>query len=288
MRYGRPSHCPMFSTSVRDGRGGDERCEWTTAWSSSISDQPTGSRKSSNRYGDAALFTAGTYSTAFPFSSSSRPHDSFGASARAWAAMASRIAGAHERAARAEAGDEHVDAVERLGDLGARAFVVRARVGRVRVLERHEVPRVVLRQLQREPNGAVRSFGARRLDDGRAVQAQQAPSLLRRVLREHARERVALQLRDERERDPSVAARRLEQLAAGLELPRRLGGVDHRLRDAVLDGAGRILPLELREDARAAAWRQALQLDERGLPDEIGERPGSDQATSHRPWPAAG
>ena len=29
--YGRPSHRPMFSTSVRDGRGGLARCEWKTA-----------------------------------------------------------------------------------------------------------------------------------------------------------------------------------------------------------------------------------------------------------------
>ena len=36
---------------------------------------------------------------------------------------------------------------ERLGDLGARALVVRAGVGLVRVLEGHEVARVALRQL---------------------------------------------------------------------------------------------------------------------------------------------
>jgi hypothetical protein len=29
--YGRPSQSPMFSTSVREGRGGLERCEWKTA-----------------------------------------------------------------------------------------------------------------------------------------------------------------------------------------------------------------------------------------------------------------
>ena len=50
--------------------------------------------------------------------------------------LAQPLAGAHQRAAGAEPGDEHVDAVERLGDLGARALVVRARVGLVRVLER--------------------------------------------------------------------------------------------------------------------------------------------------------
>src|SRR5881397_3576327 len=31
MRYGRPCQRPTFSTSVREGRGGAETCEWTTA-----------------------------------------------------------------------------------------------------------------------------------------------------------------------------------------------------------------------------------------------------------------
>ena len=31
IRYGLPCQRPMFSTSVREGRGGDERCEWKTA-----------------------------------------------------------------------------------------------------------------------------------------------------------------------------------------------------------------------------------------------------------------
>ena len=78
-------------------------------------------------------------------------------------------------------------------------------------------------------------------DDLRAEEAQQALAFLGRVLRHHARERIALELRDERERDARVAARRLEQLAAGLELARGLRRLDHRLRDAVLDRAGRVL-----------------------------------------------
>ena len=31
IRYGLPCQRPMFSTSVREGRGGEERCEWKTA-----------------------------------------------------------------------------------------------------------------------------------------------------------------------------------------------------------------------------------------------------------------
>ena len=175
----------------------------------------------------------------------------------------SRVAGAHQRPARAEAGDEDVDAVERLGDLGAGALVVRARVRLVPVLERHEEARVALGELERVADGAVRALVARREDDLGAVEPQQAHALLGRVLRHHARERVALELRDERERDARVAARRLEQLAAGLELARGLGGLDHRLRDAVLDRAGRVLRPRAsrrggrRPSATAAAARRA-------------------------------
>ena len=31
IRYGRPCQRPMFSTSVREGRGGEDGCEWKTA-----------------------------------------------------------------------------------------------------------------------------------------------------------------------------------------------------------------------------------------------------------------
>ena len=51
---------------------------------------------------------------------------------------------------------------------------------------------------------------------------------------------------------------------AGIEI----GGLDHRERDAVLDRAGRVLALELRVD-RAARRRQRLELDQRGVPDQV-------------------
>ena len=72
-------------------------------------------------------------------------------------ALAQPRAGAHQRPAGAEAGDEDVDAVERSRDLGAGALVVGARIRLVRVLERHEIARLPLRELEREPDGAVRA-----------------------------------------------------------------------------------------------------------------------------------
>jgi len=75
-------------------------------------------------------------------------------------AFAEPLARAHQRAAGAEARDEHVDAVERLGDFGAGPFVVGARVRRVAVLERHVVARLLRRQLLRQPHRAVGALGA--------------------------------------------------------------------------------------------------------------------------------
>jgi hypothetical protein len=105
-----------------------------------------------------------------------------------------------------------------------------------------------------------------RVDDVRAEEMQQALAFFGRVLRHHASQRIALQLRDHRERDAGVAARRLEQLATRLELARRLCCFDHRLRDAVLDRAGRVLALELRVDADVAGWAGARQ---RRLADQV-------------------
>ena len=125
-------------------------------------------------------------------------------------ALAHPPAGAHQRAAGAEPGHEHVNAIERRGDLGAGALVVRARIRLVRILERHEETRLALGELEREADGAVRALLSGRFDDRRAVHAQQPPSLLCRVLGKSARERVALELRDERERDSGVPRGRLE------------------------------------------------------------------------------
>ena len=78
--------------------------------------------------------------------------------------------------------------------------------------------------------------------------------------REDAREQVALQFRDERERDARVALV-FEELTAGLELAGRFRRLDHRPRDAVADRAGRVRALELarngsRRAVRAAAARR--------------------------------
>src|SRR6266508_205453 len=113
---------------------------------------------------------------------------------------------------------------------------------------------------------------------------------------------MALQLRDECERDPGVAAGWLEQLAPRLDLARALRRLDHRFGDAVLDRAGRVLAFELRVEPNLAdRW----QLDEWRVPDEFEDVPcrlqihraqrrsnfdplkvRSTFSGYHRPWPA--
>src|SRR5207237_10344996 len=59
------------------------------------------------------------------------------------------IAGSHQRPTCAQTGDEDVDAVEPVHDLGASSLVMRARVRLVRVLERHEVAGLAFGELER-------------------------------------------------------------------------------------------------------------------------------------------
>ena len=74
----------------------------------------------------------------------------------------------------------------------------------------------------------------------------------------------------------------------GSELARGLGRLDHRLRDAVLDRAGRVLALELAVDLDGRLGRDPRQLDERRVADEVEERRDDRQrarrrrATGHR------
>ena len=55
----------------------------------------------------------------------------------------------------------------------------------------------------------------------------------------------------------------------GAIAPARLGVLDHRARDAILDRAGRVARLELGPDAHAGLGRQPLELDQRRVPDRL-------------------
>jgi hypothetical protein len=109
---------------------------------------------------------------------------------------------------------------------------------------------------------------------------QGSPSA-RRSAWQYAGQRIALELRHHRERDAGVAARRLEELASRLELARGLRGLDHRLRDPVLDRTGWVLALELRVEPGAAFGAYPRELDKGGAADRL-EQGGGQRSLAAR------
>ena len=79
-----------------------------------------------------------------------------------------------------------------------------------------------------------------------------------------------------RQRDPGVAAGRLDDRPARLELAVALGRLDHRDADPVLDRAAGVQVLELCHDLAAEALAEPAQLDQRGVADH-GRRLGGDR-----------
>ena len=124
-------------------------------------------------------------------------------------------ADAHQRAARAEAGDEHVDLGAVAPDLGPGALVVRERVRGVAVLEQAaRSDGSSARELLGQADRAVAPLVAGRQHDLGAEDLEQLAALDRHVLGHHDAQRVAAQLRDQREADAGVARRRLEDRVA--------------------------------------------------------------------------
>ena len=187
---------------------------------------------------------------------------------------------AGDRAAGADAADEHVDlAVQRLPDLGAGRAAVGLGVGGVGELVGQEDVGA-RRHRARRVDRLVHP--AERLGDlhARAVEAQQPLALAAHALRQGEHEVVALRRADERERDPGVARRRLDdRRAARLDQPVGLGGLDHRDADAVLDAAAGVERLELAEQAHARR-RHPRELEHRGAPDIVGN---ADRDSRHAP-----
>ena len=117
--------------------------------------------------------------------------------------------------------------------------------------------------------GVVGRDGAGRDDHLGAERAQQPRLFLGHLVghREHAA--VALHRRRDREPHPGVAARGLDDQAAGLEPPLPFGGLDHRETDAVLDRAAGVEELRLRPHRRFHARRHPVQPDQRRPADRL-------------------
>ena len=201
-------------------------------------------------------------------------------------ALAQILADAGDRAPGSHAGDEHVHAaVQRPLDLRARRAPVGLRVGGVRELVGQEHV-VLARHRARGLDGLAHA--AERLGDvhARAIQPQQALALAAHALRQRQHQVIALGGAHERQRDPRVAARRLDdRRAPGLDPAFGLGGLDHRHADAVLDAAARVERLELGEQLDAVvrggrALEHLRKPDQRRAPDELRN---VDRDFGHRP-----
>ena len=161
------------------------------------------------------------------------------------------------------------DLVELVEDLDRGAVVMGAGVRLVAVLVGHVVRGIGGCHLERQLDGAIGALRPLRVDDLGAEHAQQLGPLLGHVVGHHHLDRIALAPADHRQRDAGVARGRLEDRLPRLDRPLGLGGLDHRLRDPVLDRAGRVAALELGEDPHARLRREPRQLDQRRVADRL-------------------
>jgi hypothetical protein len=145
---------------------------------------------------------------------------------------------------------------------------VHLRVGRVGELLRHEPPALLanlLRQLDRLGHPAERG-GLAHLG---SVGAQQLRALAAHPLRQGQDQLVPPRRADHRQRDPGVAARRLDDhRLAGLDQPVALGRVDHRHADPVLHRAPGVEVLELGANLARQALAEAREGDQRRVADD--------------------
>jgi hypothetical protein len=129
---------------------------------------------------------------------------------------------------------------------------------------------VLLAELLGLGHRALHALAARREHQLRAVGAQQPATLLAHRLRHREDDAVAAGGAHEGEGDPGVAARRLDDRPARLQLPRRLGRVDHRDADAVLHAARRVVELQLGGHRGARALGEPVQAHQRCVADQLG------------------
>ena len=153
-------------------------------------------------------------------------------------------------------------------DLGAGALVVGPRVVGVGELVQHLALALrlhglgqVARALHARLAAHQHDLGAEGLHGGAPFQAH-----VRGHDQHHA---VALHGRGHGQGDAGIAAGGLDEGVAGADLAARLGVADHAQGRAVLDRTGRVVALQLDQDAVAGGTGQALQAHQRGVADEV-------------------
>ena len=112
-------------------------------------------------------------------------------------------------------------------------------------------PAVRLGELDRLVDHADAALRLRRQDHLGAEKAHQPAPLDAELLGHRDHQRIALGGAHHREADAGVAAGRLDDGLAGLELTRLLGRLDDAQREAVLDRAQRVEGLDLHEEVHA-------------------------------------
>ena len=121
---------------------------------------------------------------------------------------------------------------------------MKVRIGFVLELPRHE-PAVGFGQLHSLLHHSDRALGGWRGDDFRAKKTHQSAPFDAEGLRHRQDQRIAFRGADHGEPDAGIAARRLDDGLARLQLAGLLCGLDHAQRQPVLDGAERIERLDL-------------------------------------------
>ena len=109
--------------------------------------------------------------------------------------------------------------------------------------------------------------------------------LLRHLVRDDQGQVIALLRGDQRQAQAGVACGCLDQPAARLQAAVLLGGLDHGLADAVLDGAARVLTFELQEKA-AGPCIHLPDLDQRGVADRFQNVSEDGRIDGHAAFPA--
>jgi hypothetical protein len=183
------------------------------------------------------------------------------------AGEADHLARAGERAARAPARHEEVEAPtgEVAQDLGAGRAAVVGRIRGILELARKE-PAVLACQLLGLAHHAGAALRRGREDHLRAEHAHDLAALHREGLRHRRDERVTLRGTHHGERDTGVAGGRLDDRLARLEQPALLGVLDDRDREPVLHRGERIEELALHVHGHVRG-RAALNAHDRGAAD---------------------
>ena len=179
---------------------------------------------------------------------------------------------AGDRAAGADAADQRVDPVaDLLPDLRTGGGLVRERV--VGVVELVGVPGAG--EVPDQARGAVLVVVGVALADVGAGDVHLGAERLelqhllgRHLVRHDQHDPVALRPRDQREPEPGIAGRGLDDGAAGREQAVAFGRLDHRQADAVLDRAAGVLRFQLQEEL-AGAGVEPVHRHQRRVADQV-------------------